>query len=280
MAVEEYAARVGLSMVSKVAVPAAIWVGGKAVAALGGLGGPPTFGKMLVLLAGGFGTSYLVAFHLEDAVDTVLGGMATAANTTGQVLQVAANQIRNLEKADLEKFLNPELDFLKPIFVDVDTPMQETAGAAGEQKGPKLIAPLLPKDYDVDHFPYYLKEKKVIPKIDPDIDRYIEAYYALGIDVIPMILEHHQLPQLKLVHDIYIRQIRKAHPDKTSADYTTTAATLNDSYALIRTLMKSVDLQFDVIRPVLQFYHKTTFSPLPYILLFVAGGFITILLTS
>ena len=96
-----------------------------------------------------------------------------------------------------------------------------------------------------------------------------------------MILADHQLPQIDLVRDIYLKQIRQAHPDKNGGSpdpSVTLAASLNDSYAMIRALMRSADDQLDLIQPVLQYFHKGTFPPLPYILLFFAGGFITILL--
>ncbi len=136
-------------------------------------------------------------------------------------------------------------------------------------------------------FPYYLKpgsanaraQARLLFIGDEDVDRYIAAYYALGINIIPMILDHHQLPQIGLVRDIYLRLIRQAHPDKNpGVDAVRLSSTLNDSFATIRTLMHSPDAQLDLIQPVLQHFHKGNFSPLPYLLLFFAGGFITILL--
>jgi hypothetical protein len=114
---------------------------------------------------------------------------------------------------------------------------------------------------------------------DPDVDRYIEAYYVLGIDIVPMILDNHQLPQMDLVRDIYLQQIRQVHPDKNpNVDAVGTSARLNDSFTMIKTLMRSADDQLDFIQPILQYFHKGAFPPLPYILLFFAGGFVTILL--
>ena len=108
------------------------------------------------------------------------------------------------------------------------------------------------------------------------MDPYLQAYYNLDIDIVSMILADHQLPQLELVRDIYVQRIRQNHPDKGGSS--ATAAKLNDSYATIKALMQSPDDQFDLIQPVLQYFHKSSFPPTPYIILFCAGGFLTILL--
>jgi hypothetical protein len=62
-----------------------------------------------------------------------------------------------------------------------------------------IHTPLLPKYYTLSNFPYFSVQKKLVKIGDPDIDRYIEAYYVLGIDIVPMILDNHQLPQMDLV---------------------------------------------------------------------------------
>jgi hypothetical protein len=107
------------------------------------------------------------------------------------------------------------------------------------------------------------------------IDPLIEAYNALGIDIVSMILNDHQLPQLDLVRDVYIYQIKKVHPNKNS-DYDAYRGIINDSYAKIKNLVKYAKEQFEFIQPVLQFFHKGAFPPGGYVVLFLAGGLFTI----
>jgi hypothetical protein len=269
----EVAERIGLQVAGKVALPVLAWLGTRVirVVSLGG-GGDHVVGPVqgVLLATASVGTVILVAAKPEESLDFVLRGIANTANAAGKVLGVVADQIRALEKVDLENLLNTPFQYF-------DTP----AGGLAEQKLAQLaIAPLLPKDYTLDNFPYFLKTKKPKPSINnEEVDPYLEAYHALGIDIVPMILDQHQLPQLPLVRQIYLQQIRQFHPDKsTNRDANLQASTLNDSYAKIKALMNSPDDQFDVIRPVLQYFHKGTYPATPYIILFFAGGFLTLLL--
>jgi hypothetical protein len=267
---EEFTNRASLYLVGRVAAPALAWIGGRALGA-----GGWTQNKALLAGAAAFGATVVVSLQPEKSLDLLLGGIATTANYTSQALGVVANKIRSLEKADLEQIFNKQIEWLGPYF-------EPTTGKSGG--GPLMIAPpplLLPKDYTLNNFPYYVRSSfggTHSQKInDPDVDPYLEAYFALGINVVPMILDNHQLPQLSLVREIYLQKIRQVHPDKSGTDTSGSAALLNDSYRKIKTLMNSTEAQFEVIRPVLQAFHKGHFPPTPYILLFFAGGFLSIL---
>jgi len=258
----DLAERVGLYAVGKLAVPAIVWVGSRLFR------GPIGVGKGLLLGAVGLGTTIIVSIKPEESLDFVLRQVANVANLTGNALGVAANQIRALEKVDLEELIN------RPLRYFDDRVHSRTNGIEVQ---PLLIAappPLLPKDYTVENFPYYGGNKRLIN--DPDVDPYLEAYYTLGIDIVSMILNDHQLPQLSLVRDIYLQRVKQVHPDKNPQGDHQLTASLNDSYTKIKAMMNSADDQFDILSPVLQAFHKGSFPAYPYILLFFAGGFFTI----
>lgn len=267
----DFLEKVGLYMVGKVGWPVLLWTGSRVAGPLLS-GGPVGPVRGILLSTAAIGTTIVVAAKPEEALDFVLRGIATTANVTSQVLGVAANQIRALEKVDLEKIMNKPFEYFNS-----NSP-NDSKGGPGGPPGPLQIAPpppLVPKDYTLSNFPYFLTGPALFLN-NPDVDPYLQAYYNLDIDIVSMILADHQLPQLELVRDIYVQRIRQNHPDKGGSS--ATAAKLNDSYATIKALMQSPDDQFDLIQPVLQYFHKSSFPPTPYIILFCAGGFLSILL--
>lgn len=267
----DFGERVGLYMVGKLALPALLWVGSRLAGPLV-TGGPVGPVRGVLLSTAAIGTTIVVAAKPEEALDFALRGIATTAQAASQVLGVAANQIRALEKVDLEKLMNKPFEYFEA---------PEESGNGSQPQGPLQIAPpppLVPKDYTLSNFPYFLRgsPERATFLNNSEVDVYLQAYYNLGIDIVAMILADHQLPQLPLVREIYRQQIRQNHPDKGGSSLT--AAKLNDSYATIKSLMKNPDDQFELIRPVLQYFHKSQFPATPYIILFCAGGFLTILL--
>jgi hypothetical protein len=91
-----------------------------------------------------YGTTIVVAIQPEKSLDFLLGGVATIANTTGQVLEVIANQIRGLEQHDLEALLNKQVEWLGPYFQEGDDSPPHGSGQVNTLAiGPP--PPLLPK---------------------------------------------------------------------------------------------------------------------------------------
>src|SRR6185503_3733486 len=109
------------------------------------------------------------------------------------------------EKVDLENLVNAPFRYFGG-----------SASAGESAQGALLIASPLPKDYTLANFPYHILPTTILRKTgNEEVDTLIEAYNALGIDVVSMILDNHQLPQLELVRDIYIQEIKRAHPART-----------------------------------------------------------------
>lgn len=278
---EEFAAKVGIFVVSKLAYPFVAWLGVRTTRTLTAL--QLSQGSQIALTFAGIGGAAYLSLpgKLEPSLDFILGSVATVANTTAQVLSIAANQFRALEKTDLEGYFDRQLEFLEPYF-DNDSP-----SALSDKKIPLAIAappPLLPKDYTIQNFPYYGKKNFQPAHIgDPDVDPLIDAYANLRINVVAMILADHQLPQMKLVKAIYLDQIKQIHPDRNTNSFTDAnqqASIVNQAYTTIKNIMKSADDQADLIRPVLQHFHKGYFPPTPYIILFFMGGAFAAALTS
>jgi hypothetical protein len=111
-------------------------------------------------------------------------------------------------------------------------------------------------------------------------DKLIIDYWTLDIDVVSMVLQDHHLPQIELVRNIYRSLIKGVHPDKTRTDTTSQASAINDAYARIKAMMKDPDAQFELIRPILQFYQNGVYPGKPYVILFIWGGFIALLLIN
>jgi len=134
--------------------------------------------------------------------------LSNTAKAAGSVLNLISDQLRVLEKIDLEKTINAPLAYF-----------DFGANPVDESKI-KLLAPpppLLPKNYTIDNFPSFVNPTTVLKTIgDSEIDSLINAYNALGIDVVSMILADHQLPQMSLVRAIYLQQIKQFHPDKST----------------------------------------------------------------
>ncbi len=267
---DDFAAKVGVFLAGKLVFPILAWVGAKTMGlGAGGLNALSPAKQVGLLLAGMGGATY-VLLRPEKSLDYLLGGVATAANTTGQVLGIVADQVRALEKVDLEAYMNRQVEFLGPYFAITDDDEPDI-----KIRALPAPPPLLPKDYTIQNFPFYLNPLKKIRYInDTDVDPLIEAYAILGIDVVSMILKDRQLPQIKLVKDIYIQQIKLIHPDK-NLDFegaNRLASIVNLSYTKIKNMMKSADEQAEFITPVLQHFHKGYFPPTPYIILFFMGG--------
>lgn len=256
--------KIALAAMARFIIPVATW-GGRGIIRIAQSG---TVGSVAVVSSGLIAT-VIVAARPEATLDFVLRQIATVTETTGLVLSLAANKIRALEKTDLEALINKPLDQLFPVIYELPS----------EQL---LIAPLLPKDYSREFFPYYISPL-FLPRFVgiEEYDRLIRAYNDLGIDVVAMILQDHQLPQLDLVRDIYREAIRQQHPDKTGSAATTGAAsTLNVAYGEIQATMKGAGNQYELIRAVLQKFNKTAFPSIPYVYLFAGGVVIVLLLTS
>lgn len=278
---DELAAKVGVFLAGKLIYPVLAWAGARTIGwgagALNGLGD----GQRVALLLGGMGAATYVLYRPEQSLDYLLGGVATVANTTGQALGVVANQVRTLEKVDLEKYFNDQVEFLGPYFEPEDEPEDNKIRALPEPP------PLLPKDYNVENFPWCIKSGTQLRYInDTDVDPIIGAYNVLGINVVAMILKDRQLPQMKLVKDIYIQKIKLLHPDKNmdsdlgEEGSTELASLVNLAYTKIKKMMRSADEQAEIITPVLQYFHKGYFSPTPYIILFFAGVAFAVWLAS
>lgn len=323
---DDLAGKVGVFLAGKLVYPALLWTGAK-VAGWGGFNALSQ-GQRVALLLGGMGAATYVLYRPERSLDLLLSGVATVANTTGQALGVVANQVRTLEKVDMEKILNDQVEFLGPLFApEAEEPEQiqpppppppspspspsltyfgpeeEPRPIFGPEQRPAIpitqnttnttnttqineppvlppprIAPpppLRPKDYTIENFPWYIKSPTQLRFIkDPEVDSFIQAYNLLGIDVVSMILKDRQLPQMKLVKEIYIQRIRHFHPDKNMVGQETAtqlSSYINISYTKIKKMMRSADEQADIITPILQFFHKGHYSPTPYIILFFGG---------
>jgi hypothetical protein len=256
---EEFAARVGISLAAKIAAPFLAWIGARTLGLGAGRLAALSQGQQVGLLLAGMGGATYVLVQPEKSLDFLLGGVASVANTTVQVLGVVANQVRALDES--------------PSGIPLETDSDSTDNVPAAQEEPVPL-PLLPKDYTKQNFPFYFNSQKIRYIHDSDVDPLIEAYAVLGIDVVSMILQDHQLPQMKLVKEIYFEQIKHIHPDK-NLDFegaTQLASLVNLAYTRIKNMMKSADEQADLITPVLQYFHKGYFPPTPYIILFFLGG--------
>lgn len=231
-------------------------------------------------------TTIVVAAWPEHSFDFVLRQIATVTNYTGIILQLAANQIRALEKVDLEQLLNKPAEYLEYI-LPTTTETDETGAAATSTPTTDLVVrrvagPPPPKNYTTQNFPYFI-QPWFIPRYmgDEDTDRLISAYNTLGIDIVTMILTDFQLPQMSLIRDVYYYNIRQVHPDSTRTDTTSEATTINLAYTEIKTLMSGPDSpehQYELLRVVLQKINKGEFPTIPYVYLFVGGMLVVVVL--
>ena len=258
----DFASRVGLHVVTKVATPILLWIGRRT---LFPLLGPMTPEKAIGLGFLGFGATVIVSVKPEESLDFVLRGLSNTARAAGAVMNVAADQLRRLEKVDLENLVNAPFRYFGG---------SASAGESASAQGALLIAPPLPKDYTLANFPYHILPTTILRKTgNEEVDTLIDAYNALGIDVVSMILDNHQLPQLDLVRDIYLQGIKRAHPDKNrDADVASTtrrAGIINDSYAKIKTMMTSAEEQFEFINQFCCIFVRES----SLLILFLAGWF-------
>lgn len=271
---EAFVERVGVQIATTLLYPLVAWAGRGIAGGVGVRGG-------LALGAIGYASLVVVVIQPEKALDFLLGTVATTAEVSSQLLSVAANKIRVVEKQDLEKLLNEQIKFLEPLLGDEKVPETPPQQA----QGPLLLGQLLPKDYEQDNFPYYLPNPPLsaVSSINNEyVDDFIRAYHTLNIDIVKMVLGVHQLPQMQLVKAIYRTEIKKFHPDKdnnrNSPFALQRAIDLNLAYAKIRNMMKSPEQQAQIMTPILQYYHKGAFSPNPYLILFAVGGVLILLL--
>src|SRR5690348_3527897 len=128
---EEFAGRVGLHLVTRIAVPALSYVGRQALTAVTPIG--PVTGTALGIA--GYAGLIVVAVRPEETFDFILSGLSKTASTAGSILNLMADQLRRLEKVDLEAWINKPVQYFFPT--------------SEEEKKQGMIAPpppLLPKD--------------------------------------------------------------------------------------------------------------------------------------
>src|SRR4051794_36306580 len=145
----DFASRVGLHVVTKVATPILLWIGRRT---LFPLLGPMTPEKAVGLGFLSLGATVIVAAKPEESLDFVLRGLSNTAKAAGAVMNVAADQLRRLEKVDFENLVNAPLRYF-----DGGEPLIASPSASASTSA-LLIAPPLPKDYTLAIFPYYIKE--------------------------------------------------------------------------------------------------------------------------
>lgn len=276
--------KIAFTMMTRVAIPIFAW-GGRAMV---GVVRRQSLAGGIALGTAGFVTTVVVAVRPEESFDFVLRQLATLTNYTGLFLQAAANQIRVLEKADLEGILSKPLEYIDENVYSLreaseegsesETPVPTTSSVSKRY----VARPPAPKNYTIKDFPYFISPF-FTPRYmgDEDADKLIRAYNNLDIDVVSMILADFQLPQMSLIREIYYYKIRQSHPDRTLADTTAEATMINLAYTEIKSIMsgpETAEQQYELLRTVLQKTNKSAFPTIPYVYLFVGGMLVVVLL--
>jgi hypothetical protein len=265
--------KLAIAAMTRYAIPVAKWGGALMIEAIRYQFVHRAFATQtaLTVTAGVGAVVFLV--KTEDTLDFVLRQIASVSEGISLLLGAAANQIRSLEKMDLEGFIHKPFDYVWPVYEG-----PEPAPPSHSQQLVKYWTPTF-KTYTLVDFPYFIGTD-FLPRYinDEESDKLIRAYNYLGVDVVSMILKDYQLPNLAFIRDLYLHLIRQQHPDKTRTDTNSVASEINQAYGDIKTMMSDVEAQFDFLRAVLQKFNKGAFPSLPYIYLFVGGAVLAILI--